>query len=369
MGASARHTQAGRLVTSSFGLVFLMLTACSSGVDPARNEEGSATQGLRKSAGGVVGDGDFCGPAAADQCAAGEGDCDSNTDCQAGLVCVWDVGATYGFSPTTDVCGQPAAPVNGDANFCSVAAPCASGQGDCDSNAECQAGLHCVYDVGANYGFSPDTDVCETGGGMENGDPHFCSASYRCSVGEGDCDSNSQCASGLVCGNNNGAQFGMTSETDVCVPPHCVNGVQETELCETVQDCGGDCGDVCSCGGTGAPALGTSCDTGLVGMCAPGTIACVEDALECVPEASPSTEVCDGLDNDCNGFVDETDPNVGTSCDTGLEGVCALGQEQCVCGAMTCMQTVQASAERCDSLDNDCDGQIDESLCMCGQGT
>ena len=43
----------------------------------------------------------------------------------------------------------------------SVNGPCGVGEGDCDSDAECQSGLACVHDVGANYGFGPAVDVCE----------------------------------------------------------------------------------------------------------------------------------------------------------------------------------------------------------------
>ena len=43
----------------------------------------------------------------------------------------------------------------------SVNGPCGAGEGDCDSDAECQSGLVCAHDVGATYGFSPAVDVCE----------------------------------------------------------------------------------------------------------------------------------------------------------------------------------------------------------------
>lgn len=49
----------------------------------------------------------------------------------------------------------------GSNDHCQVAGPCGVGQGDCDSDQECQSGLVCVNDVGANYGFRPIVDVCE----------------------------------------------------------------------------------------------------------------------------------------------------------------------------------------------------------------
>src|SRR5690606_28692499 len=63
-------------------------------------------------------------------------------------------------------------------------------------------------------------------------------------------------------------------------------------------------------------------------------------------------------------------PDAGAECDTGLQGVCASGRTNCVGTGTECVQDVSPSAERCDALDNDCDGSVDESpesLCPTGQ--
>jgi len=46
-------------------------------------------------------------------------------------------------------------------DYCSPDCPCAEGEGDCDTDADCQAGLYCAQNVGAKYGQESSIDVCE----------------------------------------------------------------------------------------------------------------------------------------------------------------------------------------------------------------
>jgi hypothetical protein len=71
-------------------------------------------------------------------------------------------------------------------------------------------------------------------------------------------------------------------------------------------------------------------------------------------------EVCDGLDNDCDGVTDDGNPGGGASCNTGLPGVCAAGTTSCSGGALACQQDQPPTAETCDGLDNDCNGVVDD---------
>jgi len=78
---------------------------------------------------------------------------------------------------------------------------------------------------------------------------------------------------------------------------------------------------------------------------------------------SVSSETCDGLDNDCDGQVDE---DVTRAC----SNACGAGTETCHAGTWgACSAPVTASTEVCDGVDNDCDGQTDEpgaDLCDAG---
>ena len=109
------------------------------------------------------------------------------------------------------------------------------------------------------------------------------------------------------------------------------------------------------------------------GSCGAGQVICAADgnALSCSAAGTPSSEQCDGADNDCDGEVDEdfavggsvTTPDVdgsgalvlGKAC--GGIGACAAGTVQCNgTGGLTCSSACSVSSEACDGADNDCDG-------------
>ena len=96
------------------------------------------------------------------------GDCDSDADCNAGLVCAFNQGAKYGLPENMDVCEPPGETTclktEGDWGYCSDAAcgPCTEGQGDCDSDAECADGLTCSFNSGESFGLPATLDVCVT---------------------------------------------------------------------------------------------------------------------------------------------------------------------------------------------------------------
>ena len=92
-------------------------------------------------------------------CAVDEGDCDFNDECKIGLFCGSNnCPVSLGFDSEVDCCYQPTL---GDEHFCASGIPCGEDEGDCDSNDECQNGLVCgSNNCPASLGFDSEVDCC-----------------------------------------------------------------------------------------------------------------------------------------------------------------------------------------------------------------
>ncbi len=106
-----------------------------------------------------------------------------------------------------------------------------------------------------------------------------------------------------------------------------------------------------------------------VGECKPGITVCVHYRLEarvdCVPKQGRMPEICDGLDNDCDGKTDENWPELGKACDGPDSDQCKYGTVVCSDdhkGTVCSQELVENIQELCDGKDDDCDGQTDEGF-------
>ncbi|NIR40539.1 MAG: hypothetical protein GWN79_23060, partial [Actinobacteria bacterium] len=105
-----------------------------------------------------------------------------------------------------------------------------------------------------------------------------------------------------------------------------------------------------------------------VGVCAGnvGTTRCeagrVVDGCDALAGSAPDDALCNGLDDDCDGSVDEDYLPPATSCGVGT--CAASGLLECVSGWLidTCQSGIPAPADvLCNDLDDDCDGSVDET--------
>jgi uncharacterized repeat protein (TIGR01451 family) len=263
--------------------------------------------------------------------------------------------ATVG-SPSTEVCDGLDNDCDGsvDESFADLGNSCTNGVGACEASGTvvCSGnmlGTTCDATAGA-----PSSELCD---GIDNDcdgsvDEDYASLGDTCSVGTGECGATGT----VVCTSDN-----LSTTCDATA------GSPTSELCDGMDnDCDGAVDEDYT-------TLGDACTVG-TGTCeASGTVICGTSQMTTTCDAvagSPTTEVCDGMDNDCDGSIDETFTDLGDSCTVG-EGVCeAPGVIVCQSSQLgtTCDGTPGApQTEQCDGMDNDCDGDVDEDFVDLGE--
>jgi hypothetical protein len=321
--------------------------------------------------------------------------CGAPTECASGA-CV------------TSVCVTPGTTGAGNGAACTAPAQCASGfcvAGVCQSNATGGGGANgaaCTAPAQCASGFCV-AGVCQsnaTGGGGANGAActtgaqcasGFCIAGACAAIPTGGrptgalCSAPSDCASG-VCTDGTCRDGGSATSPDPTMPPTietrvngeiCDDGLDNDGDGQVNEDCPCNPGDRMQCyPGRPDHAGGTRCQW--------GSMACNTTGRwnACTGFGRPQMEECNGIDDNCDGQIDEECgcPTAGMtrSCYGGPMGspgvgVCRSGTQRCeadMAGRLVwgeCEGMIVPNFESCNSVDDDCDGDVDEG-CECALG-
>ncbi|MBN2715045.1 MAG: SUMF1/EgtB/PvdO family nonheme iron enzyme, partial [Deltaproteobacteria bacterium] len=347
---------------------------CYDGTDSGCNADGTACKGIcnagiRTCTGGVLGCSGEQNAAVSDVCNGLDDDCDGDTDEDAatGVVCPtgaagWTIGGDAICNRGTTQCMGASGLIcvgDSDADIVRPAVEVCDGlDNDCDGSVD--EGLYGPCG-GCESGVDTDWDCIST-------DP----GAGECRVGVGACDPVNSSPGNPVYMNCN--DQGPVAETCNGKDDDCDGHIDESA------DLGdATIGDICYPTGLSGcedpdPDTGGTC----AGECDYGQIACVNGIIACAGYTDPVGEgtVCDNLDNNCNGLIDEGITNAcGTAIDTSQfpgasydKGECAYGIQYCSSDTDSedpatwgaCQGARGPLAELCNGLDDDCDGLYED---------
>ena len=209
-------------------------------------------------------------------------------------------------------------------------------------------------------GAMPTNEVCNNlddncNGQIDEGLICNCTGTEVCNNLDDDCDT--RIDEGLMrdCGTDVGV---CTAGTEVCTTGTwngCTGTGGGLEICDRLDnDCDGVVDDLtraCSNLPGGNPG---------VGPCHGGTQLCPPTGTgiwgPCLGEVGPATDSCDTIDNDCDGNVDEN--TGGADC----SGACGVGHTVCLNGVIQCQTMATGGPETCNDHDDDCDTIVDENV-------
>lgn len=147
------------------------------------------------------------------------------------------------------------------------------------------------------------------------------------------------------------------------------DGVDATHVDASTRDASDDSavGDAEPCSGQGPNRPGGDCQL-VTGTCtADGKWECQGGALVCDATSPVMPEICNGVDDDCDGLIDAEDDDLpaGPICAAGC-GPCRVeAEETCLDGRWQCPAQAderQSTPEVCDGIDNNCDCSTDADV-------